>query len=161
MNQLKNYNMKKTFNFDLNKTIDITLISLIIYCILAIVRSLNLLYIAYTDDYFYNFDFVMKFYIAKSVVFNNAYYFYTYIIGFFLSFPVKQVLKLTWWNFIGSLVIGFVLFRFIDSGFVRPLFGLFDNPRMNIVTNLLTFSILGFLLARFFFKKRADLESIR
>lgn len=151
--------MKKTSNFNLNRILQIVLTSLIIYCILSICRSLGLLYIAYTDDYFYNFDFAMKqSYIQKSVIFNNAYYFCTYVIGFILSFILKKVLKLNWLNFIFSLVIGFVLFRFIDSGLIRPIFGFFDNPRLNIFTHLLTFSILELLFIRSFFKKYSESE---
>ena len=149
--------MKKTFNFDLNRILKITLTSLIIYCVLAIIRSSGLLYIAYTDDYFYNFDFDMKHYIQKSVAFNNAYYYFPYILGFFLSFFLKKLLKLNWSTFIFSLIIGLFLFRFLDSGLIRPLFGFFDNPRMNILIHLLIFLILGLLFARFIIKNRSKI----
>jgi hypothetical protein len=154
--------MKKTSNFNLNRIFQIVLTALIIYCILSICRSLCLLYIAYTDDYFYNFDFAVKqSYIQKSVVFNNAYYFCTYVIGFILSFLLKKVLKLNWLNFIFSLVIGFVLFRFIDSALIRPIFGFFDNPRINIFTHLITFSILVLLFVRSFLKQSSELPRSR
>jgi hypothetical protein len=136
--------MKKTLNS--NNILQIALTLLLFYCILSVMRSFGLLYIAYTDDYFYNFDFEKSLYPQKSIVFNNAYYFFTYLAGLVFSFVLKKVLKLDWLVFILSLVSGFVLFRFIDSDIIRPLFGFFDNPRMNISVHLLTFSIIGLVL---------------
>jgi hypothetical protein len=145
--------MKKIPILDLNRILQIALTSLIIYCLLSITRSSSLLYIAYTDNYFYNFDFDTKLYMQKSVVFNNAYYFCTYITGFFLAIFLKKILKLNWLTFIFSLVVGFVLFRLVDSNLIRPLFSFFENPRMNIVLHLLTFLILALLLIKFFYNK--------
>lgn len=145
--------MRKKANIELNIVLQIILVSLIIYCLLSITRSLSLLYIAYTDDYFYNFDFETKHYLQKSVVFNNAYYFFTYIAGFFLSFFLKNILKINWLFFVFSLLSGFVFFRLVESNYIRPVFSFFENPRANIVFHLLTFLILGLVLIRFFYKR--------
>ncbi|WP_286912490.1 hypothetical protein [Flavobacterium sp. UBA4197] len=133
--------MKKALNS--NNILQIIIALLLFYCVLSIMRSFGLLFLAYTDDYFYNFDFEKSQYPQKSIVFNNAYYFFTYLAGLLFSFILNRVLKLDLLVFILSLVFGFVLFRFIDSDIIRPFFDLFDNPRMNIGLHLLTFLIIG------------------
>ena len=144
--------MKKGLSLDPNKMLECCFNILIIYCLLSIIRSSGLLYIAYTDDYFYNFDFNIKFYQQKSCVFNYAYYYCPYIIGFFISFFFKQILKLNWKTSIMSLIFGFVLFRLIDSKLIRPIFDFFENPRMNIIFHLLTFLFLELLLVIIYIK---------
>lgn len=141
----------------INNIIQILLASLFIYCILTIIRSFSLLFLAYTDEYFYNFDFNTTLYIQKSIVFNNAYYFCPYIMGLLITFFLKKALKLNLMFFIFSLVIGFALFRLIDSFMIRPLFSFFDNPRANIFAHLLTFLILVLIFTRVLIKKNRNL----
>ena len=129
-----------------NKTLQVILVVLIIYCIYSIFRSLGILYIAYTDDYFYNLDFKIQSYREKNHIFNNAYYYFTYIAGLFTTISMKKILNLNWIPFLITIFSGLILFRLIDSGFIRPAFGFFMNTRMNVFINLMTFLALFIIL---------------
>ncbi|UOX34449.1 hypothetical protein LXD69_02815 [Flavobacterium sediminilitoris] len=134
-----------------NQIIKIIIVLLIVYCVLAIVRSSNLLYIAYTDDYFYNFKFEPSLLIQKYPIYINANYTYTYIIGIILSISFKWLLDVDWKAFVIAIILGLTCFRLLDSS-IRPLFGLFQNIRLNIIFHLVTFIVLLFLML-FLFKR--------
>jgi len=130
---------------------------LIVYCVLAIVRSSNLLFIAYTDDYFYNFKFEPSQLMQKYPVYINANYTYTYIIGLILSISLKWLLNIDWKSFIIGIILGLIFFRVFDSS-IRPLFGLFENIRLNIMFHVGTFIVL-LLIMFVLFKRTKSIES--
>lgn len=146
--------MKTIVTTNINRIIEVFLMALVIYSTLSILRSLALLYLAYTDYYFYNFDFAKELYIKKSVAFNNAYYFFTYLAGLIFSLFLNRLIKSNWLYFLLSLIFGFILFRLIDSEFIRPLFSFFKNPRMNIILHTIIFLIFGAFLLGFLKKTR-------
>lgn len=130
----------------------ITLLVIIVYCILSLIRSTGLLYLAYTDDYFYNFNFELDQYMVKRFDYYRVYYTITYIIGLIVPFFLKKIFHLNWYFHILSIIIGLAIFILIDSEYIRPLFGFFKNGRANIIIHLLTFIVIGFSLL-FFYRK--------
>ncbi len=133
--------------------VKVILTFLIIYCLLSVIRSLNLIYLAYSDDYFYNFDFKKEMYIQKSKVFINSYYFTPYILGSLISIVFKRKFQLSWVIFLLTKIICMLVFILVDSKFIRPLFVFFENPRENIFVHLLVFTLLGTIIL-YIFKKR-------
>ena len=140
-----------------SQIIKIIIILVIVYCVFAIVRSSNLLFIAYTDDYFYNFKFEPSKLIQKYPTYINANYTYTYIIGLVLSISLKWLLNIDWKSFIIAIVLGLICFRVLDSS-IRPLFGLFENIRLNIMFHLGTFIVLLFIML-ILFKRTKSIQS--
>lgn len=134
------------------KILQVLLMSLMVFIILSITRSICLLYLAYTDGYFYNFDFNMKQIMQKNGIFNNMYYLYTYIIGLIFCIGLSKVLKVKWINFVISLLIGLLLllllFRLIESSIIRPLFAFFANPRTNLIIHIACFVSLLIAIGR-------------
>ncbi|MDI1256713.1 MAG: hypothetical protein PSV16_11490 [Flavobacterium sp.] len=134
-----------------NKIKQIILLTLIIYCILSILRSSGLLYLAYTDTYFYNFDFNPKLLMQKYPIYNNTYYVFPYLMGVIIAIGLRWIINTNWLSLLLSICAAFILFRFIDSNFIRPIFVVFENSRENILVHLFTFFvILGILI---FFSK--------
>ena len=140
-NQLKKCNMENKDN-----KLNILLSILAIYCLFSICRSLNLLFLVYTEEYFYNLDFKMELFIENNEKYINHYYFVTYAMAIIFSLFLKKIANLKWISYLISLIISFILFRFLDSNLVRPFFTFFDNPRVNVCTNLIVFSVILFFL---------------
>ncbi len=121
----------------------------IIFCNLSIIRSLSLLYIAYSYDYFYNFDFCRDKYEKCSIIFTLAYSISPFVIGVLFSFIFKMIFKLNWFVYILSLFNGLFFFNLLDSKF-RTLFILFENSKVNLLVHCLFFFILEVIVITFF-----------
>ena len=135
--------------------VDIKLILLVIiftYIILSIIRSSGLLILAYTDNYFYNFDFNPNQYIDKIVIYKNVFYIGTYLLGIITSLLFGFIFKISIRKYIIWAFIGLVLFWFIDGTIVRPLFDFSDSARINIWVHLVFF-ITAFLFSFFYIRK--------
>ena len=114
------------------------------YCIFTMARSLGMLFLAYTDEYFHNFDYDMDFFMEKNYIYVRAYDFFPYIIGILLPFVIKWFLplKLNWWILLGSVILSFCVFMFFDAGFIRNVFYIFENPRINLIFHFSIFLTL-------------------
>jgi hypothetical protein len=128
--------------FAINKILPFLFALAILYCVFTILRSIGILYIVYTDDYFYHLDFKLASFREKQYIFLNAYYFFPYIVGVLISLSMKKMFNLKWAYFLFAIIGVLVLFRQIDSYCIRPLFGIFQNPKMNVVSHLLVFLML-------------------
>ena len=135
--------MKK---FTINKILLFLSILAILYCVFAIMRSIGILYIVCTDDYFYNLDYKLESFREKQYIFLNAYYYFPYIAGVLIGLSMKKVFNLNWVSLLFAVTGGLILFRLIDSNCIRPLFGIFKNPKMNVVAHLLMFVMLFIVL---------------
>lgn len=138
-NQLKNFKMKKKFN-----RINILISIFAIFCLFSISRSLNLLFLAYTEEYFYNLDFKIESFIENNEKYIYHYYFITFLLAVLFSLFIKKFANLKWTHYLISLIISYLLFRFFDSKIIRPFFSFFNNPRINVFTNLFVFSTFLF-----------------
>jgi len=133
------------------KILSVLLRVLIIYCIYSILRSIGILYIALTDDYFYHLDFKIQSFREKNHIFIYAYYYFPYFIGIFASFFMKKLFNSTWISFLLMVFFGLILFRLIDSNYIRPMFGIFRNAKINVIANLLV-SVILFVILQIIYK---------
>lgn len=115
-----------------------------VYCILAIARSIGLLLMVYTDDYFYNFEYNPDLFVKKYHQYIRAYDFFPSLVGLFLPFLLKWLLsiKLRWILIIIGVIGGFGIFIYLDSEYIRNVFYLFENKRLNLLFHLLVFLLL-------------------
>lgn len=119
----------------------------IFYSLLSVIRSLGLLYLTYSDTYFYNFDFELDtndFY-EKMNIYFRYYYYIPYILGTIIFLFCKKIFKINWVNYILVGLSVILLFRFIDAEFIRPLFAFYENTRINTFILLSVFLITGIL----------------
>ena len=132
------------------------------YCIFSMARSLGMLFLAYTDPYFYNFDFDMNIFIEKNYTFVKAYDLFPFVIGIFLPLLIKWSfpLKLNWLILIGSIIFGYFIFRFFDAFHIRSLFFIFDNPRGNLIFHFSIFLTLVITLTLFFKSSNEEVVKI-
>ncbi len=136
--------------------IKVVCVIVLTYSILSVVRSLGMLYLAYTDPYFYNLDFKIEGYIEKRFVYFRFYYTVSYITGIILSFLLKIFYKLNWGFFILAVVISYAIFVPFDD--VRQYFVFFENPRTNVILQLMIFLLLGFLSFKYLKNERVVVE---
>ncbi len=129
------------------------LVTLIIYSVLTIIRSLGILVLVYTDNYFYNFDFDIHNVKEKGSIFIRIYFFMPYIFGLVLSVFIKWILNLEWTSYIICLVFSLSFFIVFDVNFVRKWVFIFDNPRTNFVFHFFLFLLLS-VASILYYRKR-------
>lgn len=127
---------------------------IIIYCILTILRSVGLLYLIYTDDYYYNYKFEIDSYLQKRDLYFHLYYTYTYILGLIFTLAALFFFRLKWYWILIYTILGIVLFRLIDFSLIRPMFAFFGDWKVNVWIHLLTFLLLITFLSRVIFQFR-------
>ena len=125
------YKLKRSFN--------ILLIILITYCVLSVVRSFGLLFLAYSDNYFYNFDFGNEQFSEKRFIYDKVYFLVTYILGLIVSVSIKRFFNIDWLFYIICMTLGLGVFVLFDAYYVRPIFTLFDNVKTNIWLQVFVF----------------------
>jgi len=145
----------KTFE---TKIINIVLFIVLIYSILSLIRSFGLIILAYSDDYFFNFDFEKTGFIEKRFIYYRIYYYLPYILGLFFSLVFKFIFKIKWGLFTILMLLSFILFRIMDEDIIRPLFVIFENPRMILFFNFIIFSFMV-LLTIFLLKKKGRVSN--
>lgn len=133
---------KTNFKFFVIKIISIFFI---FYSMLSIIRSIGLLYLTFSDSYFYNFDFELDTndFGEKMNIYFRYYYYIPYVLGTIIYLFCKKLFKINWGKYIIIGLFVILLFRLIDASFVRPLFGFFENTRINVFILLSTFLIIG------------------
>lgn len=136
-----------------SKITEYLLVTLIIYSVLTIIRSLGVLVLVYTDNYFYNFDFDINNVKDKVPIYIRTYFFMPYIVGFVLSVFIKWILNLKWTSYIICLVLSLGFFIVFDVSFVRKWVYIFDNPRTNFVFHLVLFLLLS-ITSILYYRKR-------
>jgi len=127
---------------------------IIIYCILTIIRSAGLLYLIYTDDYYYNYKFEIDSYLQKRDLFFHLYYIYTYILGLIFTLAMLIYFRLKWYLILIYTIFGIVLFRLIDFSLIRPLFAFFEDWKVNVWIHIITFLLLILFFLRIIFQIR-------
>ncbi len=125
------------------KVLSIVLIIIITYSILSVLRSAGLLYLMYSDDYFYNFNLDLDQYSEKVYIYIRFYYYVPYLIGLVGFILARRFFITPILYYILASLSGIIMFWLIDARYIRSLFALFGNTRTNNIIILLTFILLG------------------
>ena len=139
--------MKTKINFK-----EFVLFILIIYSVFSIIRSLGLLFLAFTDKYFYNFDFGLEYLPTKIRVFDNVTHWFTYGVGIVVSFFILKLMKIKIYPSLVYLLISLSTFVLCDLRYIRSIFLFAENPRYNLLINILFFGILFLVSYKLYYK---------
>lgn len=125
----------------------VSLIGFLYYSFFTILRSLSLLYLAYTDPYFYNFDWTYDFTMEKSSKFHIAFDLFPLFVGIMASLIIKIFIKrLHWFTFFFAIVIALISFTTIDTPLLRDIFYQFKNQRLNLIYHTSVFLLFSILM---------------
>ncbi len=123
-----------------------------LYSLFAFVKSIIILILIYTDDYFYKWEFNNLEQASKLMKFQLLSLFIPFAIGILLIIFLRKRIGLKIIELILVFVLALLILRFIDVE-IRWLLQFTSNHITNAFINLIVFGFLSLIFWRKFFKK--------
>ncbi len=116
------------------------------YLIFAIVRSIASIVLKFNLNEFPDLNSNVKEATSNFEQYVLIFYILPYVVGLLIILLLKRFFNLSWRNYLVTILIGAILFRLIDTAWIRPLFRITENSLYNNLIIIGVFSCIGYLL---------------